>query len=120
HTLCGRTSIHRPMTGPAARDRACRLQEMLAVQMTDALECKKGERTAAASATAQIPTTTHKNLKSTNILEPLNEETRGARMWCGSYPMRLHAAGRCGPWQWRRTRTGSRPTAISRAMTDFG
>jgi len=61
----------------------------------------------------RLPRQNHKNLKSTNMLEPLNEETRGARMWCGSSPMRLHAAGRCGPWQWRRTRTGSRPTAIS-------
>ena len=36
-----------------------------------------------------------------------------APTWCGSSPMPPHAAGWCGPWRSRRTRTGSRPTATS-------
>jgi transposase-like protein len=61
----------------------------------------------------RLPRQHHKNLKSTNMLERLNEEIRRRTYVVRIFPNAAHAAGRYGHWQSRRTRTGSRHTIIS-------
>ena len=61
----------------------------------------------------RLPRQHHKHLKSTNMLERLNEEIRRRTYVVRIFPMRPPAAGWCGRWRWRRMRTGSRPIATS-------
>ena len=63
----------------------------------------------------RLPREHHKHLKSTNLLERLNEELRscrGGRWWCGSSPTRRPVYGWSVPWPWRSMRTGSRQPGI--------
>jgi hypothetical protein len=52
----------------------------------------------------------HKHLKSTNMLERLNEEIRRRTYVVRIFP---NAASCCRLWRSRRTRTGSKPPATS-------
>ena len=61
----------------------------------------------------RLPRQHHKHLKSTNMLERLNEEIRRRTQVCASSPMARAACGWCGHWRSRPTRTGSSSIATS-------
>ena len=61
----------------------------------------------------RLPRQHHKHLKSTNMLERLNEEVGGEPMSCASFQIQMPAAASSVPSPSRPMRIGSRPTAIS-------
>ncbi len=61
----------------------------------------------------RLPLAHHKHMKSTNMLERLNQRSSGAPTWCGSFPMPKAVSGWCVRSRWRRTRIGWQRSAIS-------
>ena len=60
----------------------------------------------------RLPRQHHKHLKSTNMLERLNEEIRRRTQVVRIFPMARAACGWCGHWRSRPTRTGSSSIVI--------
>jgi putative transposase len=61
----------------------------------------------------RLPRQHHKHMKSTNMLERLNQELKRRTMWCGSFPTPRVVCGWCGRSRSRRTRTGWKRPVIS-------
>jgi putative transposase len=61
----------------------------------------------------RLPLPHHKHMKSTNMLERLNQELKRRTHVVRIFPMPKAVCGRCGRWPSRCTRTGSKPRAIS-------
>ena len=60
----------------------------------------------------RLPLPHHKHMKSTNMLERLNQEIKRRTHVVRIFPKPRAACGWCGRWRWRRTRTGWRRSAI--------